>query len=108
MSHRCAHEDCGFHLPDKYPNDSCPWHMNTDDDDGDGKAKVVAVTAVGAGLGLLALGYVARSAVESWKQVKQRRAVLQAQEWWRQKKRPAPTSSAPATPARSDSHTDAA
>lgn len=102
MSHKCAHEGCGFHLPDKYPLPFCPWHMAPGKDM---KTKAVAVVA---GMGLLGLGYGASKAVGAWRQLKQRSAVLQGQERWRERKHQASETAAPANPACSDSHTDAA
>jgi hypothetical protein len=48
MARKCNAPGCGFHLPDKYPLDKCPWHMAP----GQGPVKIAAALAIAAaGLG---------------------------------------------------------
>ncbi len=48
MARKCNAPGCGFHLPDKYPLDKCPWHMAP----GRGPVKIAAALAIAAaGLG---------------------------------------------------------
>lgn len=48
MARKCDAPGCGFHLPDRYPLDKCPWHMAP----GQGPVKIAAALAIAAaGLG---------------------------------------------------------
>jgi hypothetical protein len=48
MARKCNAPGCGFHLPDRYPLDKCPWHMAP----GQGPVKIAAALAIAAaGLG---------------------------------------------------------
>ena len=48
MARKCNPPGCGFHLPDTYPLDKCPWHMAP----GQGPVKIAAALAIAAaGLG---------------------------------------------------------
>ena len=48
MGRKCNSRGCGFHLPDGYPLDKCPWHMAP----GSGPVKIAAaLTIAAAGFG---------------------------------------------------------
>ena len=48
MARKCNSRGCGFHLPDGYPLDKCPWHMAP----GSGPVKIAAaLTIAAAGFG---------------------------------------------------------
>ena len=48
MGRKCNARGCGFHLPDGYPLDKCPWHMAP----GSGPVKIAAaLTIAAAGFG---------------------------------------------------------
>jgi len=48
MARKCNAPGCGFHLPDRYPLDKCPWHMAPVH----GPVKIAAALAIAAaGLG---------------------------------------------------------
>ena len=48
MARKCSSRGCGFHLPDRYPLDKCPWHMAP----GSGPVKIAAaLTIAAAGFG---------------------------------------------------------
>jgi hypothetical protein len=102
MSHKCAQAGCGFHLPDAYPLPLCPWHIAPGTD-----RKVKAVAAA-AGCVLLGVGYGASKALEAREQLKQRNAVRQGQERWRERKQQTPETVTADNPASSESHTDVA
>lgn len=81
MSHKCAQEECGFHLPDAYPLPCCPWHTLPEEEDPKTKIVVVAALAIA-----VVAGYGIGKGVAAWKQTKRRRVIREGQAQWRERK----------------------
>ncbi len=78
-SHKCSESGCMFYLPEKYPFDTCPWHLAPGSDV---KTKV-AVT--GGALCLLGAGYGFSKVLSIRESKKKQRETFEAQQEWRAK-----------------------
>lgn len=77
--HKCSELGCGFHLPEQYPLDKCPWHLTPDSDV---KTKVAVA---GGTLCLLGAGYGLSKVLSVLKSRKKQQEISQAQQEWRAK-----------------------
>jgi len=78
-SQKCSEPGCMFYLPEKYPFDTCPWHLAPGSDV---KTKV-AVT--GGALCLLGAGYGLSQVLSIRESKKKQRETSKAQQEWRAK-----------------------